>query len=372
MKNRKKGLWILIIIIVVLFSLNPETIKYLQAKTNADAEAVSIAKEIETPHSSQIIYEKLDNGIIKYWEGILIYYNMIGEQVWSVNLGITRPVIKTNSNNVYVIDEKQSQIYSINKKGEQVYKKTLDKSFSNINICEDNYVALLHSADGPIRYVTILNEKGENAGEIVLGEGEITNLAISKVYDRIALSTIGISGGKLDNKLLIYDLKGNLLSTMGLKNNIILDVFLNEKGELIVADEKNIFSINKNNEQKWEVNLVDPIRYVHKSGAGFFTIYSEGRGKNNIIYSRGASKIQTFGYNGRKAGETNLEEDILGIDSIKNDIISYSLRTIYKHNKNGDIKFEYKHTSDILKSFVLSEENIVVITKEKTTFLSTK
>jgi hypothetical protein len=110
MKNKKKALWALIAIIVVLFVASPRTIKYLKAKTNLDRGEISIVKEIETPHSSQIIYEKFDNGLVKYQGGILTLYNMMGEQLWSINLAINRPVIKTNSDSIYIIDENKNII----------------------------------------------------------------------------------------------------------------------------------------------------------------------------------------------------------------------------------------------------------------------
>ena len=138
MKNRKKGLWALAAITMILFMINPRTIKYLKAKTSLDKGKISIIKEIETPHSNQIIYEKFDNGLIKYQGGILAYYNMAGEQLWSINLAINRPVIKTNSDNIYIIDENKNQILRINKKGEQVYKNTLDRSYRNFSICDNN------------------------------------------------------------------------------------------------------------------------------------------------------------------------------------------------------------------------------------------
>ena len=372
MQKRKKGLLILITIIIILFFINPKAISYLKAKTGSREGDVSIIKEIETTHSSQIIYEKLDNGLIQYLEGILIYYNMDGEQIWNINLGITRPIIKTNSNSVYVIDKNTNQILRINKKGEQIYKNTLDKPYKNFNICDDNYVVLYHHTDSPVQYITIMNEEGNKVGEITLGEGEVTNIAISRAQDRIAVSTIGINGDTLENNLLVYDLKGNLIGVEGLKNNVILNIFYNEKGDLIAVDEKNIFSIDKNNKVKWETNFNEPIALIDTTGRNYLTMYSEGSSKNSIIYSRTGNKIKTLAYDGKLTGEMAPKEEILGLDNYKNEVIAYSLRTIFKYGKNGNMKFEYPYSRDILKSFALSENHMVVITKEKITFVSSK
>ncbi len=372
MHKKRRGLIILIIVGIILLSINPKTKNYLKAKSESSEGSISLIKEVETTHSSQIIYEKLDNGLLQYWEGILIYYDMNGNQVWSVNLSINRPTIKTNTNSVYVIDENKNQIIRINKNGEVVYKNTLDKPYKNFSICEDNYVVLHHASDSPVQYLTIIDEKGSKIGEITLSEGMVTNLAISKANEKIALSTIGINGDSLENNVSIYDLKGNLLGVENLKNNIIINIFYNKKGDLIVVDEKNIFSIDENNKVKWETNFNETIDRISKNNMDYITIYSEGSNKNSIIYSTSGNKMKTLGYDGKFIGEIKTKEDILDIDNYKNDMIAHSLRTVFRYSKNGDVKMEYPYSSDILKSFGLSENNIAVITREKVAFLQHK
>lgn len=372
MKNRKKGLWALAAITMILFMINPRTIKYLKAKTSLDKGEISIIKEIETPHSSQIIYEKFDNGLIKYQGGILVYYNIAGEQLWSINLTINRPVIKTNSDNIYIIDENKNQILRINKKGEQVYKNTLDRSYKNFSVCDNNYVILHHDTENPIQYITIINEKGKKTSEIILGEGEITNMAISKTYDRIAISTIGINGNSLENNILIYDIKANLLSSENFKDNIILNIFYNSKGDLIVIDEKNISGINRDNLTNWKANFNDPIIITDTKNENFIVAYNKGSNKSSIIYLPTENIIKVLSHEGKLLSEIKQDEAAVNIDSYKNDIVVYSPRTIFKYNKNGNLKMEYPYTGDILKCFALSDDNMVIITKEKISFLSFK
>ena len=372
MGNRKKGLWILIAITVILLMINPRTIKYLKAKTSLDKGEIYIIKEIEIPHSSQIIYEKFGNGLIKYWEGVLIYYNAAGEQMWSINLAINKPAIKTNSDSIYIIDENKNQILRIDKKGEQIYKGALDKSYKNFDVCDNNYVVLHHETEDPVQYITIINKEGKKVSEIVLGEGEITNLAISGAHDRIAISTINTNGDSLENNILVYDLKANLLGSENFNDNIILNMFYNEKGDLIVIDERNICGKDKGNLTNWQVNLDDPIIIMNTKNKNFMMVYSEDSGKKSIIYSPTGNTIKILSYDGKLLSEIKQDEEIVDMDSYKNSIIVYSSRTIFKYDKNGNLKMEFPYTGDILKCFALSDDNIAVITKEKISFLSFK
>ncbi|HZJ76765.1 MAG TPA: DUF5711 family protein, partial [Oscillospiraceae bacterium] len=329
-------------------------------------------KEIETPHSNQIIYKKFDNGLIKCRKGVLIYYDMAGEQLWSVNLAINRPVIKTNLDSVYIIDENKNQILRINKKGEQIYKRTLDKSYKNFNICDNNYVVINHDTEDMVQHITVMNEKGEKISEIVLSEGETTNMAISGACDRIAVSTLDTNGDSLKNNILIYDLNADLLGSENFENSIVLDIFYNEKGDLIAIDEKDIFSINEDNPVERKTDFNDTIAIIDTENKNFITIYSKGSKKSSIIYSPTENTIKILSYDGKLLSEIKQEEEIVDIDSYKNNITAYSLRTIFKYDKNGNLKIEHPYNSDILKCFMLSDDNIVIITKEKISFLSLK
>lgn len=372
MANKRKRLWILIAITMVLLAASPKTIQYLKSKSNLDQETFASVEDIDIPHSSQIIYEKLDNGLVKYWEGILIYYNMMGDQKWSSNLAINRPTIKANSSSVYIMDEGKNQILRINKKGEQVYKTTLNRGYKNFSVCEDNYLALYNSSQGLVEYVTIIDEEGKKLSEIALGEGSVTNTAVSKQDKRVAISTIGTKEGDLENKILIYDLGGNLISSESFKDSIILNIYFSERGDLIVIDESNIVSINKDNTVNWETDFNDSITGLDTGNKNFISIYNKGNSRRGIIYSYAENTIKTVAYNGKLLGEIRPEEQIVGMDSYKNNIIAYSSRTIFNYSKEGNLKNEYPFNSDILKCFALTDKNIVVITKEKISFLSLK
>lgn len=370
MQNKRRILMIAIIILGMIAVANPKTMDYLKGKIlGTEKGTISLINEIETAHSSQIIYEKLDNGLLQYWEGILIYYNYKGEQLWSANLSIHRPIIKTSVDSTFVVDEAKNQVIRINKKGEVVYKNTLARPYSNINVCDNNYAVIYHNVEGPIQYITILDEKGSKSGEITLSEGRVTSLAISKSNDKIAISTIGVNGEHLENNLSLYDLNGNLLGIENFKNNIIIHMFFNKNGDLLVFDEKHIFSVDKNNKIKWEAEFKGELAHFSKTSADYMTFYTEDHSKNSIIYSNGGNKIKTIDYSGKSIGEVKVKDEILGVDNFKNDIIAYSLRTVFRAEKEGDIKLEYPYSSDILKSFGLSEEVFVVITKEKVSFL---
>ncbi len=372
MKNKNKGLWILIAVIIVIFMVNPRTIKYLKAKTNLDKGRIVIVKEVEIPHSNQIIYEKLGNELIKYQGGVLALYNTMGEQLWSINLSINRPVIKTNSNSIYIIDENKNQMLRINKKGEQVYKSPLDKNYKNFSVCDDNYAVLHYGTENPIQCLVIINDKGKKVSETILGEGEITNMAISKTYDRMAISTINTNKDNLENSILIYDLKANLLSSQNFGDRIVLNIFYNEKGDLVAIDEKDIFSINEDNSINWKTDFNDPITIINTKNKNFITTYSKGSNRNSIIYSPTENIIKTLSHDGKLFSEIKQSEEVINIDSYKADIVACSLRTIFRYNKNGNLKMEYPYTADILKCFALSDDNIAVITKEKISFLSFK
>ena len=197
-------------------------------------------------------------------------------------------------------------------------------------------------------------------------------MAISKTYDRMAISTINTNKDNLENSILIYDLKANLLSSQNFGDRIVLNIFYNEKGDLVAIDEKDIFSINEDNSINWKTDFNDPITIINTKNKNFITTYSKGSNRNSIIYSPTENIIKTLSHDGKLFSEIKQSEEVINIDSYKADIVACSLRTIFRYNKNGNLKMEYPYTADILKCFALSDDNIAVITKEKISFLSFK
>jgi len=366
--RRKKTIAIIIIILALVLIMNPRSLEYFNTKLVNSKSDMVILKEIELPHSSQIAYEKFNNGVLQYWDGILYFHDMSGQQIWTLHLGVINPILKTSGNSIYVVDNNKKQITRVSKDGELVYKSIIERNIYDFSVNNSEYV-LLHQIqeNTPYRYLLLLNGEGKKTNEIVLSDVEIMKAKVDS-SNQILIHTISTVNNKIENNLQQYDIKGKLLSLDSLEDKLLLDFYYESRGNLILVFEDGIKAVDKNKGIKWETKT-EPIKIIHKQIGEYIALYNSDSKKSGIVYGKSPEKLKVINEGGSTLSESILKERPIGIDSNKNEIIYYSNRSLYIGNKKGEWTTEYKYNSDIEKAFIYPQKYVIVITKERLTFL---
>lgn len=353
--------------IIMLILIGPKLINAARKTISTVEKEIYLIKEIETDYQGVVTYKKMEEGILQYWDGILAFYDLAGIQKWHIFLGITNPMIKTNSNNIYVVDNSKNQLLRIGKNGEIIYRYASEEALKNFEVCEENYVILQYPEKNKLTKLTILNQEGREHSNFSLTEGAVISLAISKKHDFVAVNTLK-SNNTIESSLLTYDTKGQLIGSTSLKDQLVLGFLYDSKGNLIAVKEEEVLSINKTNKILWNT-FVDRTKLFKEQPFRHITFYSGESGKNPLIHTKGGEKVKIIQYNGNVVGETTTEESILGIDVNEKAIAAYSLRTIYLLDERGIVEMEHKYSSDIEEVFIFSKEHVVVVTKGKVAFM---
>lgn len=367
MKTNKKAIHILLILALLLLLINPKTLNYIKGKGIKEPLNIHLIKEIELPHSSHIQYEKFNNGLLKYWDGVLFNYDNKGELIWSLHLGAVNPVIKNNDKNIYVFDQGKNQLIRIDDSGKIIYKTPIEGPITTFVVDNENYLALQHVNEGSllVKSISIINHDGNKITEVFINEGDPLKILVSKEKNLLLVHTIALKGGKLEKYLLTYDLKGNLISLQQYED-IILDMFFDKKGNLtLVQEARATYYVGK--DEKWYIPLND-LKLMSSVAGEVLVIYSGNDKTNGIIQGRSNLGIKIYKYNGELMGEINSKEKIKGIDITKDKILSYGERSIYVDSYKGEALLEYLYNSDIEKAYLFPNNNLVVITKERLTF----
>lgn len=354
-------------LVLVLIIMNPKIMDFVQGDKMRDKDAFTISKEIETPHSSLIQYNKLDKGIIKYLDGILFYYNTEGQQQWGINLGISNPLFKTSKNFAYAVEGNRRRLIKVDKDGEIMYNRILEKPLFNLEVGEEDYVIIQHLSEGNLEYVTIIDEIGNKAGEVTISEGKILNTAISEKHDRVAISTIDVNAEGIESTVLIYDLQGNLKELEKFPDEIILSLFYGIEGQLIVVQEDRVLGIEEKKARQWSQDI-NNMKIIEAESGGRIVFY-EKQEKGGLIHTGARDRIRFLSYDGKWMGEAVLKETINGINLSENQVVLHSPRSIYLMDTQGESVKEYSYGSDINQAFLLSSNRIAVITKEKISFI---
>lgn len=351
----------------MLVFAGPRLMKQVKNVFTTTDKAFFLIQEIETGYQDDLIYKKMDSGLIQYWDGILYLYDMTGKQKWHTYIGILSPNIKTNSNSVYLLDNDKKQLIRIGKNGEILYRYTLEGALVNFEVCEDNYVILQYFSQKNITKLIVLNEEGREYSNVLLTEGEVVNISISKAHNYIGVNTL-VTNNLLESRLLTYDLKGQLIGSNNLEEQFVLGFLYDSKGNMIVVKEEEVFSINKNNKVLWS-EFFNKIKIFQGFSMEHMVLYGGEKGRNPFIHTKDGEEIKILQYNGKVIGQSQIDENVNGLDMYGEAVVFYSPRTIYFLDKRGNLEMEHKYSSDIEKVFVFPKGHLAIVTKGKLSFM---
>lgn len=363
---KKSRLIIFIIVLLVIATVSIRFVKNVKT-TNSSEEEVQELTKIETSYNEEILYRKLQKGLVQYWNGSLYFYDVQGNEKWHNYLGITNPLIKTNKNNIYVIDNNLKQLIRIDEKGQIQYRYTMEMPLNNFEISDDNYVIIQYPKENNMVNLQIIDDEGRKYSKIVLTEGDVINLSLSKSHDIIAINTL-ITQNSLESRLLLYDLNGQLIGSNHIEEQLVLGFEYDKKGNLIVIAEDEVFSINRNNEILWRTS-VNRIKNFSNYPDEYMVIYGHRSSKNPFIHTEGNEDLNILKYNGKITAKAQVGEEILGLDVDRDGILLYSTRSIYLLDINGKIIMTNKYLHDIKDVFIFPKGHLVVASKEDLSFL---
>ncbi len=367
MNSRKRILYIMAAVMIVLVVINPKTLAYFEDKFGGPERELMILRELELPHSSQINYGRLDQQLLQYWDGILYAYDMNGEQNWSIHLGVTNPTMITGSKEVLIVDSAKKQVIKVNNKGELVYSILLEEVIDDIKMCDEGYVLAYYKPQGgPLRNFETFDTQGKRIGEGIISEGEIINCAISGKADKVLLYTATVVNGDIEGSLMEFDLKGNLIGIEKMGEQIPLRIGFHEEERIFIFTNEVVHTTAKN-EVNWKVQS-EGIQHIAMEGKELLALYLKKEKSNSFIQGRPKNKLEIYDSTGKLLGESILEDHMNGLDILNGKSITYSDRTIYLWNERAEEEVSFKYSGDIEQVLLLPQGNIAVITKEKLSF----
>ncbi|GAB6085932.1 DUF5711 family protein [Alkaliphilus crotonatoxidans] len=365
MNSKKRILFIMTVVLVILFIINPRTLAYFESKFGNPDQQLTLLKELELPHSSQIKYARLGQQLIQYWDGILYSYDMEGNQNWSVSLGASNPEMITSHNEVILVDSSKKEIIKVNNQGQLIYSILANESIADIKLCNEGYVLVYYTPQGgPLRSFEIFDSKGNRYGEITVSEGEVINSTISGKEKKVLIYTTQVAKGNIEGSLMEFDLKGNLLAIESMGPGIPLNVNFDDNGNRKIVYTDRVMYGGKD-EVKWTLDE-EGLQSIAEEGKLMVLYFKKAGGIG--FFKKSEDKLRIYDFQGDLMGETVLEDQMKGLDLLEGEIVSYSDRSIYLFNDRAELKMNFKYNGDIEQVFMLPQGNMAVITKEKLAF----
>ncbi|MEE1313091.1 MAG: DUF5711 family protein [Lachnospiraceae bacterium] len=310
--RRRKQLYMkyrIILAIAILFLLLAAVVAYQHRKFDGFMVVQTISDE-GTKKKDMEVYK---DGIIKYNENQVIYYNSNGKMVWSQEYSIKNPVIKVCGDYAMIMDKDGNQVYVFNKKG-KMHTFSTAYSITDAEVAKQGVVAVALSSKNT-NYIEMYNLKGEKLVSIQTSidkNGYPLDIALSPNGQILCASYFVVDGVTTKNRLTFYDFSENgaktenILGGFDYEDTIVPTVtFLGEQTVCAFGDDKiSIYHIGNKPSLKKEIQVNTSIKSI-AFDENHFAIVRE----RDVNETEGNYTLEIFSKNGNKVGICGIKDD---------------------------------------------------------------
>lgn len=284
------------------------------------------------------------DGIIKYNENQVTYYNSEGKKLWAKEYSVKNPVIKICGNYAMIMDKKGSQVYVFDENGKK-YSFQTAYAIMDAEIAQQGVVAVALSSKNT-SYIEMYNLDGEKLVSIQTSidkNGYPLDIALSPDGQKLCASYFVVEGVATKNRLTFYDFseKGakteNILGGFDYEDTIVPTVtFLGEDTVCAFGDNKiSIYHIGNKPSLKKETTINAAIKSIAYD-ENHFAIVRE----HDVDETEGNYTLEIFSKNGNRIGDCGVDEDYSSMQLYGDKIMLFGAYHCQIMNLKGSQMFE--------------------------------
>ncbi|MBR6572433.1 MAG: hypothetical protein IKK77_01765 [Clostridia bacterium] len=234
-------------------------------------------------------------------ENNLEAYNNGGRNIFSVQHGFSRPVLKTGDTRflVYSQGEKVLKVHTFN--GLR-HTYNLDNSILTANISKSGAIAIATKTEGYESKVTVYNKNDKKLYEWFSTDETVTSVCLNDSGKRLAVATVKVSGGAFVSKIYILKFNSaNPVKTFEFNGEIIYNLNNSGGNNIYAVFEKRIEFINVLSGKKKENSSDYSLNIAKRIGNHVITVNTLDANKsesNIFVYTLGGSLVANFEVNG--------------------------------------------------------------------------
>ncbi|MDO4170381.1 MAG: DUF5711 family protein [Lachnospiraceae bacterium] len=316
---------------------------------------------IEEGMSSESM-ESYKNGIIKYSENQIAYYNSAGTKEWSKTYSISNPHIKICGDYIMVADLKGTQILVFNQKGEK-HKISTAYSITDAEIAEQGVIAVALAAKNT-NYIELYNLSQEKLVSIQTSideNGYPLDISLSPNGEILCASYFIVDGVETKNRLTFYDFSEdgkrteNILGGFDYDNTIVPTVaFIKKDTVLAFGDDKiSVYHIGSKPKLIKEIAIQSSIKSIAYDKDHFAIVRERYTDESEGNYT-----LEVFSKNGNKVGNCSIDDDYTSMNLYGNKIILNSAYHSMIVNTNGKKIFDYNFSKHLIRMIPGKKSNI--------------
>ncbi|WIF95847.1 DUF5711 family protein [Caminicella sporogenes] len=306
------------------------------------------------------VVEVLNDYIVKIENNTISLFDSEGNDLWQRKLNVQTAVVRQAIDKIIIADCERGEIIYLDYKGNILGNIQINKKIFNLKLNREGY-QLITTEENEIY---VINNKGEIISNINVPKGEIIDGHLSNDHNMIVLTILNVEENNFYSNVLFYSLEGKIISGKKFSDRIILNLFFDDKAEVLGLGDGEIFKINSEGKLLWTKNIENTLNLGKISNKGSIVL-SLIKKRNPIIDTKNRSVISKMSSDGNILFTTSVVGDIISIDIKKKNIAAATKRTIYLIDDKGNLILEKKINKDIKNICWISDKFLAVIFKER-------
>ncbi|MDF2839517.1 MAG: hypothetical protein K0Q99_288 [Clostridia bacterium] len=338
------GVLLVLILMLMVGLIYINNINSMSSLASKGTKSLSVVGRVDAKEKNSMVCS-VDELLAEATGVVVRVQNITGEEVWNKSLASNVLGMKSAGDNLYVLDNSK-RLYCMSKSGQVLWEKELDGEIKDFYIERSGDVLLDYTYSGGAK-IQILSGKGVDEGSIVLENAQVISFASGK--EENTLSVIDISSQIIKTKILTLNLKGELVWSENIDNQIIPMLGYSKDNSLIAIGEKAIYKYKDKSKNQNKLELNKTIYNASISEGGIAAVVRNKTGFEVICYDSNLKEL----------GHLQLDQAPTGINLGKSNYIIYYSEKLLLADLKGSILGEYKSMPEIKKAYFSSDDSII-------------
>ena len=282
-KRRKKpagvvlfSLVVLLITAFVVFRFEALAGSAWDLSGSSSSQKASIPADYKVGYEDQTAFYLEDGYVLKAGDGVLKFYDTGAQALWEKDLHGQNVSVDGNSKSIAVVDPTTGDLFLLSTDGKILAKKFGMGPIGQIMHPSSDCLVCYMSEENTLR---IFDSNLENIARIPMPDGDILDIDVSSTDSLIAISMFRLENETYHSQILTYQLDGQAIGAINLKDKIILDIAV--VGDLMIGvTDEQAFAYNTSNEVVWEVSMDRSIKKAVVSEDGSLVLNLVKAGEN--------------------------------------------------------------------------------------------
>lgn len=325
------------------------------------AEGSALLYEIGFNEKDRPVFNVYRDIIVKCTRDYVKGLNKKGEELWSKDISLSKPLLKSNGSELLLADLDGYFIGVMSGKDIKWSEKLGDK-LVNADISESGHVVAVQEGKSYRNVVKVFDPLGIEMFSRNIAENFVINASISPSVQQFVINSIDASGVEVTPSLEFFDMMGNPFAAKIPEQGMIF-TFIRYLGDdsLAAASDTMLVYYDKNRSEKWRKTF-DRIYSLDVLLGKYIAVASkEGKDRSNAGGS--LTTVDIFNSKGQTVSSFEIDDEVVNVRAFEDLVAVNTGREVYFVNSRGKLTGKYSSKSDITEVYFFSKVEAAVITK---------